>query len=107
MLQTFGDGIQVSVLKNNWQGANITIQVGRFRRKWRQTQEVAGTFDSIGHLLVTVGTDAKGTKDRRPREMVTVVHTKATVFHASKHWHKLYHSITMIRKQDKCHCNLL
>lgn len=63
MLQTFGDGIQVSVLKNNWQGANIPIQVGAFRRKWRQRQEVAGTFDSIGHLLMTVGTDGKETGD--------------------------------------------
>lgn len=85
MLQTFGDGIQVSVFKNNWQGANVTIQIGRFHRKGRQRQEVAGTFDSVGHLLVTVGTDGKRTRDRRRREMVRAFHTKATVFHANKH----------------------
>lgn len=54
---TFSDRIQVSVFKDDWQGANIAIQVCTFHRKWRQRQEIAGTFYSVSHLLVTVSTD--------------------------------------------------
>ena len=56
-LLTFSDRIQVSIFKDDWQGTNIAIKVCTFHWKWRQRQEVAGAFDSISHLLVTVSTD--------------------------------------------------
>lgn len=60
VLLTFSDGIQISILKDDRQGAYITIQVCTFHWKWRQRQEVAGAFDGISHLLVTVSTDGGG-----------------------------------------------
>lgn len=68
---TFGDGVQVSILKNNWQGADIPIQISTFYWEWRQREEIAGGFDRVSHLLVTVSTNRQEREEKMEEEEET------------------------------------